>query len=218
MRLPNSERAMVAQEKIVGYLLSPANERGRPEARYFASFGFSTEDWEALADALVGLAMQAEVTETIETVHGFQYVLFGDIESPDGRNPRIRSVWQTAYGFDHPRLISAYRASDWTMTVFNQRDLVALTVPIPLDEAGHVPEGSPLRKTGNHEAGLLPGHVGSIDVGSIVDTWGGGEAFIVEFLDPDGCLIALPTVYCAQIRPATEEDLANDRFWQRASA
>ena len=212
MRLPNADRAVEAQEKIVGYFLSSTNERGGPEARYFTSFGFYTQDWEALADALVGLAMQAEVTETIETVYGFQYVLFGDIESPDGRNPRIRSVWQTDYGFDHPRLISACRASDWTMTVFNERDLVALTVPIPLDEPGHVPEASPLRKTGNHEAGLLPG-----DVGSIVDTWGGGEALIVEFLDPDGCLIALPTVYSTQIRPATKEDLANDRFRQRAS-
>ena len=97
------------------------------------------------------------------------------------------------------------------MTVFNERDLVALTVPIPLDEAGHVPEDSPLRETGSPELGLLPG-----DVGTIVDTCGAGEAFIVEFLEPGGCLIALPTVYPTQIRPATEEDLANDRFWQRA--
>jgi len=99
------------------------------------------------------------------------------------------------------------------MTAFNERDLVALTVPIPLDEAGHVPEDSPLHKNGNQEMGLLPG-----DVGTIVDACRGGEAFVVEFLEPDGCLIALPTVYSTQIRPATKEDLANDRFWQRARA
>ena len=97
------------------------------------------------------------------------------------------------------------------MTVFNERDLVALTVPIPLAEAGHVPEDSLLRKSGNYEEGLLPG-----DVGTIVDACGGGEAFTVEFLEPDGCLIALPTVYSTQIRPATKVDLANDRFWHRA--
>ena len=112
MRLPNADRAVVAQEKITEYLLSPANERGRPKARYFTSFGFSADDWEVMANALVGLAMQVEVTETIETVYGIQYVIIGDIESPDGRNPRIRSVWQVDYGFDHPRLISAYRARD----------------------------------------------------------------------------------------------------------
>ena len=112
MRLPNADKAVVAQEKITEYLLSPANERGRPKARYFTSFGFSADDWEVMANALVGLAMQVEVTETIETVYGIQYVIIGDIESPDGRNPRIRSVWQVDYGFDHPRLISAYRARD----------------------------------------------------------------------------------------------------------
>lgn len=97
------------------------------------------------------------------------------------------------------------------MTMFHELDLVALVIPIPLDEAGHVPEDSPLRKTAAQEEGLLPG-----DIGTIVDTCGGGEAFIVEFLRPDGRLIALPTVYPAQIRPATKEDLANDRFWQKA--
>ena len=91
--------------------------------------------------------------------------------------------------------------------MFNEFDLVALTMPIPLAKAGHVPEKSLLRKSASPEDGLLPG-----DVGVIVDVCGGGEAFIVEFLEPEGYLIALPTVYPQQIRLATEEDLANDRF------
>ena len=96
------------------------------------------------------------------------------------------------------------------MTEFNEFDLVALTESITLSDAGHVPEDSPLRKTGRVEEGLLPG-----DVGTIVDVCGGGEAFIVEFLETDGCLIALPTVYPNQIRLATEDDLENDSFRKR---
>ncbi len=95
--------------------------------------------------------------------------------------------------------------------MFNEFDLVALTVPIPLSEAGHVPEDSPLRSMDGLGAGLLPG-----DVGVIVDMCGEGEAFIVEFLEPEGYLIALPTVHSSQVRPATEEDQARDRFGKQA--
>lgn len=97
--------------------------------------------------------------------------------------------------------------------MFSEFATVALTVPIPLAKAGHVPEKSPLRESANPEEGLLPG-----DVGVIVDVCGEGKAFIVEFLEPDGYLIALPTVYSYQIRPANEEDIANDRFGKQERA
>lgn len=112
MRLPNADRALVPQEKITGYLLSFSHERGRPKARYFTGFGFSPDDWEVMASALVGLAMRVEVTDIRESLYGLQYVIIGNIESPDGRNPRVRSVWQVDYGLDYPRLVSAYRARD----------------------------------------------------------------------------------------------------------
>ena len=39
----------------------------------------------------------------------------------------------------------------------------------------------------------------------------------MEFLEPDsnGRPVAIATVYPHQMRPANEQDLGNDRFWQK---
>ena len=83
--------------------------------------------------------------------------------------------------------------------MFGENDQVALTAPIPFEQAEHVPELSPLRESGE---GLLPG-----DVGTIVDVLGKGKAFTVEFLVPDtyGYPVAITTVGPEQLRPATEK-------------
>ena len=107
MKLPNAERAVVAREKISGYLLSFTSDRGQHKARYFAQCGFSADDWEVMADALLQLSLSTEVTEVEETRYGVQYVIIGNIESPDGYNPRVKSVWQIDYGAENPRLITA---------------------------------------------------------------------------------------------------------------
>ena len=59
--------------------------------------------------------------------------------------------------------------------------------------------------------GLRPG-----DVGTVVYVQGNGEAFEVEFLEPDGYTVAIATVLPSQARLATKEDLANYRFWKRS--
>lgn len=93
-----------------------------------------------------------------------------------------------------------------------EHDTVTLTAPIPLKNTWDIPEGSPLRQAGKPGEGLLPG-----DVGVIVSVYAGGEAFAVEFLEADsnGRPVAIATVYPYQMRPATEQDLASDRFWQK---
>lgn len=94
--------------------------------------------------------------------------------------------------------------------MLKELDVITLTDHIPLDCIWDIPPGSPLFDTGSREAGLRPG-----DVGMVVYVQGNGEAFEVEFLKPDGHTVAIATVLPSQARPATEEDLANDRFWTK---
>ena len=107
MKLPDAELAVVAREKIVDYLLSPTSPRGASKARFFRQFGFRVEEWEVFATALRRHCRQHEVAETLSTEYGIQYVIIGLIETPDGRNPRIRAVWQGDYGSAYPRFITA---------------------------------------------------------------------------------------------------------------
>lgn len=108
MRLPNAESAVVEREKITEYLLSPEHRYGASKARFFSLFGFTLEAWDVLASALREHAQHHDVARTYETVWGPRFEINGELNAPDGRQPRIRSVWQLDEGEIAPRLITAY--------------------------------------------------------------------------------------------------------------
>ena len=52
MKLPNVEKAIVPEAKVVHYLLSPTHRDGQHKAAFLRSFGFKPESWTALSFAL----------------------------------------------------------------------------------------------------------------------------------------------------------------------
>ncbi|MBZ0305136.1 MAG: hypothetical protein K8I82_03620, partial [Anaerolineae bacterium] len=93
MKLPNAIKAVVPESKIKNYLLSETHDKGKDKAVFFTSFGFVLEGWEVLAQALLQHAANYEVTKMVESEYGMRYVIEGRLQTPDGRNPDIRSVW-----------------------------------------------------------------------------------------------------------------------------
>ncbi len=108
MNLPNADTVLAEQTKIVDYLLNPAHRYGASKARFFAQFGFRTEAWEELALALREHGRQNEVSRVRETGFGPRFEIEGDLTAPDGRRPRVCTVWQLDKGQTAPRLITAY--------------------------------------------------------------------------------------------------------------
>ena len=108
MKLPNAENARVELAKITRYLLSLDSERGRSKAKFLMEFGFVQENWQRLAEALLVHGATHEVTRIIETEHGTKFTIDGALQTPDGRNPRVRTVWMIYRGSDEPWLITAY--------------------------------------------------------------------------------------------------------------
>ena len=108
MKLPNARQARVQREKITGYLLAENPESGRGKPNFFAAFGFSADNWQAFAEALLALGSACEVAQVEETEFGVKYVVEGRLDAPDGRSPRVRTIWQIDWGRDRPRLVSAY--------------------------------------------------------------------------------------------------------------
>ena len=108
MKLPNASQARVAREKITGYLLAENPESGGGKPGFFVRFGFRADDWQTLADALKAICAEYDVVDVLETPYGIKYVIEGWIDTPDGRNPQVKTVWQIDWDKDYPRLISAY--------------------------------------------------------------------------------------------------------------
>lgn len=108
MKLPNVQYAVVPPEKITEYLLSETHPEGRDKAVFFRHFGFQLFEWEVLAQALLDHAGAHEVVKTVPSRFGIRYVIEGELQTPDGRLPRIRAVWFVSIDSDVPRLVTAY--------------------------------------------------------------------------------------------------------------
>lgn len=108
MRLPRAELALVEREKVLSYLLNRAHRYGASKARFFSQFGFTADAWERLAEALRVHRQIHQVTKKKETPFGPRLQVEGELRAPDGRRPRVRTVWQLDHGQVAPRLITAY--------------------------------------------------------------------------------------------------------------
>jgi hypothetical protein len=108
MMLPNAHLAIVEQAKVSDYLLNPDHPLGASKARFFAEFGFTLDASEELSVALKKHGAENEVSKTKETGFGPRYEVEGELSTPDGRRPRLCSVWQVDKGQIAPRLITAY--------------------------------------------------------------------------------------------------------------
>jgi hypothetical protein len=108
MKLPHVAKARVERKKIVEYLLSSSHPDGSAKARFFVRFGFSSDEWKIFARALRQHGRVHDVSSSIESKYGRRYSVDGLIETPDGRNPKVRTVWVLAKRSKSPRLVTAY--------------------------------------------------------------------------------------------------------------
>ena len=107
MNLPNCQNAVVPEEKLTGYLLSPTHRDGRHKAVFFAKFGFTADNWRQLAQALLVHATRP-LARIEESPFGKRYVIEDILQAADGPTPMLRSVWFVETDEDTPRFVTAY--------------------------------------------------------------------------------------------------------------
>jgi len=107
-QLPNAALAHVGDAKVRNYLLNPGNLQNQGKAGQFGQYGFVRDQWQVLADALCKHPAINPVVRTAASPHGVKYVVECSLETPDRRNPCLRSVWIIEYGQERPRLVTAY--------------------------------------------------------------------------------------------------------------
>jgi hypothetical protein len=108
MRIPNADRAVIAPEKLRGYLLNPLHRRGGPKARLLMSLGYRAEDCGQLEQDLRTQHLTSEVTAVTRTEYGVRFDIVATIVTPSGTQYDFCSIWQIDEGSDVPRLITLF--------------------------------------------------------------------------------------------------------------
>jgi hypothetical protein len=108
VKLPNAERAIVAAEKVRGYLLSPVNPRARGKAAFFRGLGFDESNWGQLRAALLEIARSGVADRGQVSEFGSKYEIRASLSGPAGRQATIKTVWIIDAGDDIPRFVTAY--------------------------------------------------------------------------------------------------------------
>ena len=107
MKLPNAERAIVAQRKITEYLLSTEHPNGKSKATFFLEFGFTSAQWTVMVDALRKHALGNEVRRIEDSPFGRRYVIEGLLETPSGNRVNVRAAWFVESGEEIPHFVTA---------------------------------------------------------------------------------------------------------------
>lgn len=108
--MPNNEQSIVADNKITDYLLSETHEYGKHKAEFFRHFGFDLADIETFRTSLIQHSVDREIEVANNSEFGRKYKLKCELQTPDGRNPCIVTVWIAENDEDSPKLITAYPA------------------------------------------------------------------------------------------------------------
>ncbi len=107
-RIPYVEICDVDLRKIKEYLLNLSHEEGKSKARFFHCMGFNSEEPEILRKALKSHAITHNIKEQKVSKYGTKYIVQSNLITPDGRNPKMISVWFVENKENIPKLVTAY--------------------------------------------------------------------------------------------------------------
>lgn len=107
LRYYDLTEAEVSRRKVTEYLLNLLHPEGGSKAKFFWAKGFNSVSWELLADALRAHGIRNPVEDLIPTEWGIKVVIKCHIETPDGTNPCIVTVWMHTEG-NNPKFVTAY--------------------------------------------------------------------------------------------------------------
>lgn len=108
MRLPNHEKAIIDERKLIAYALNPNHPIGGDKARRFKSAtGFDLSNVDILMQLITdNLAINQSVKALLDK-HGQRYFVDMQLTGPAGQ-AIVRTAWIVDIDSDVPRLVSAY--------------------------------------------------------------------------------------------------------------
>lgn len=107
MAFPDAENAIVTEDKLCEYLLNPSYPVGGSKAAWFASIGYSRQNWQVLRDDLLAIATTCDNFIAKSSPYGTKYETVGELGTDPQRLRKIVAVWIVEKNLP-PRLITAF--------------------------------------------------------------------------------------------------------------
>jgi hypothetical protein len=108
MKLPGGDQAIVDDAKVRDYLLSLEHPVGRFKAVFFASLGYTRDQWQRLQQYLLQLRQSGTVEQGPQSAFGQKYEVRGILQGPSGGRAEIVTVWIVLNGEQSPRFVTAF--------------------------------------------------------------------------------------------------------------
>lgn len=99
---------IVSDAKLTDYLLNPEHPHGSAKAKFFLARGFSREDLATFEIAILLHANAHPVHSERLHARGVNRLIRCAMQTPDGTNPCVNTVWTQDHGTTVQRLVSAY--------------------------------------------------------------------------------------------------------------
>jgi hypothetical protein len=96
VELPNRTKAIVKDKKLYNFLLSETHPKGASRAKLLNIWGFNNDNANKLRQELLKIAKTQDVVNSSRNAYRTNYVIDGTINTPQGENKRIRTVWSIA--------------------------------------------------------------------------------------------------------------------------
>lgn len=108
MLLPDGDRAVVEDAKLLDYALSPDHPVGRHHAALFEkSLGITRANFRLLKEQLLRAAVTVEIEPGKASPFGQKFEMRFAVTGPLGTR-HVLAVWMREVGFAGPRLITCY--------------------------------------------------------------------------------------------------------------
>jgi hypothetical protein len=108
MKMPGAELAVVDPEKIRDYLLSPTHPVGKFKSVFFATLGYTEENWAELQGVFMKIAGTDVAVPGRFSRFGNKYEISARLTGPSGRSAAVITVWIVKHSDRVPRFVTAY--------------------------------------------------------------------------------------------------------------
>lgn len=106
--LPNHEKAVIDERKLINYALNPDHSVGAGKARRFkAALGFDATNAQELTQTIREQLPQSKAIAGLADKHGQRYAVDMELTGPAGKAV-VRTAWIVGGEDEAPRLVSAY--------------------------------------------------------------------------------------------------------------